>query len=92
MGDYGNVREEKQEGTGPHCGGPLTSELQTAEATPAFVAFVVVDYLPVRSEGDLRLRAPKRAIVAVLDGGVPLRRNEHAFPAEIRAPVVINSR
>ena len=71
---------------------PRSIGLQTAEATPAVVAFVVVDYLPVRPEGDLRLGAPKRAIVAILNRGVPLRRNEHALPAEIRAAIVVNSR
>jgi hypothetical protein len=77
---------------GPLCISPAGLKgLQTTEAVPALVALVIVYDLPVRTEWNLRFVAPKRAVIAMLDRGIPLRRNEHAFPAEVRTTIIIDS-
>jgi hypothetical protein len=67
--------------------------LKFFKAVAALMAFVVIHDLPIWPKWDLRLMAPERAVVAVLylHRCVPFRWNEHAFPAEMGAPVIVDS-
>jgi hypothetical protein len=76
---------------GARCVGGACYWLERFITPAAVVAFIFIDALTVGTERDLRFLAPERSIVATLNGRVPLRRDEHPFPLEVRATVVVDA-
>src|SRR5579862_763055 len=83
----GHVPVDQARNHGAGRGRAVVDHLQRLIALPGLVAFVVVDYLAVRTQAVVSMLAPEEPVVAVLPRGIPSGFDKLPLPVEVLATV-----